>query len=69
MKLAFALIVIGLAGTLVMLGAAANVGNWSLYESPWPFVIGIPFFLVFLYGYYRLRTEVRRRNDERSHRS
>ena len=47
----------------------ANVGNWYLYESPWPFVIGIPFFLVFLYGYYRLRTEVRRRNDERSHRS
>ena len=65
MKLGIALLVIGLAGTVLMLGAAADVGNWDLYATPWPLVIGIAFFIVFLFGYYRVRKAVRRRNEER----
>ena len=68
MKLGITLLVIGLAGTLAMFGAAINVGDWYLYSSVWPLIAGVAFFMVFLYGYYRFRKAVRKRNAERNRR-
>ncbi len=65
MKLAITLLLVGLAGTVLMLGAAVNIGNWDLYTTPWPLAVGIAFFMVFLYGYYRFRRALRKRNAER----
>jgi lipoprotein signal peptidase len=62
MKLGIALAVIGLAGTVLFLAGAANVGNWGLYAgNPWWLVIGGAFFIVFLIGYYRFRKAIRKR--------
>ncbi len=41
MKLGIILLVIGLAGTVLFLMAAAEIGNWGLYQgNPWALVAG-----------------------------
>ncbi len=69
MKLGIVLSLIGLAGTLFFLGAAANVGDWDLYaDTPWLLAAGAVFFIVFLFGWFRVRKALRRRSEERSRR-
>ncbi len=68
MKLGVVLFVVGLAGTLLMLGAATDVGNWYLYGDPWTLITGVAFFIVFLFGYYRVRKILRKRNADRERR-
>ena len=66
MKLGIVLSLIGLAGTLFFLGAAANVADWGLYaDAPWLLPVGAVFFIVFLFGWFRFRKALRRRNEDR----
>ena len=66
MKLGITLVVIGLAGTILFFMAAVDIGNWYLYiSSPWPFIGGIFFFIVFLIGMYFFRKAMRRIGQER----
>ena len=47
-------------------GAAANVADWGLYaDAPWLLPAGAVFFIVFLFGWFRFRKALRRRNEER----
>jgi uncharacterized membrane protein len=69
MKLGITLLIIGLAGTVLFLGAAAQVGNWDLYSSsPWPIVAGLVFFVVFLIGLYYFKKAMRKIGQERHRR-
>jgi membrane protein implicated in regulation of membrane protease activity len=68
-RLGIVLLVIGLAGTVLFFMAAADVGNWSLYQnSPWPFVGGLVFFIVFLVGLHFFRKAMRKIGEERHRR-
>ncbi|MBN1176967.1 MAG: hypothetical protein JXA51_04730 [Dehalococcoidales bacterium] len=69
MKLGIVLLVIGLAGTVLFLAAAVEVGNWSLYQnSPWTLVAGGAFFVIFIVGLYRFRKVMRKIGEERRRR-
>ncbi|OGO07280.1 MAG: hypothetical protein A2Y92_00635 [Chloroflexi bacterium RBG_13_57_8] len=64
MKLGITLLIIGLAGTVLFLAGAVEIGNAELYgSSPWPLVGGIIFFIVFLIGLYRFRKVVRKKSQ------
>jgi len=67
MRLGIALAVIGFVGTLVFLAGAADVSNWSVYTGhPWVLAVGGVCFIVFLFGMYRFRKELKiRREAER----
>lgn len=65
MKLGIALLVIGLAGIVLFLLAAVEIGNADLYSSsPWPLVGGFVFFVIFLVGLYRFRKAMRKIGQE-----
>ena len=69
MKLGIILLVIGLAGTILFLMAAVEIGNWSLYQAnPWTLVAGLVFFIVFLIGLYRFRKAMRKMGQEQHRR-
>jgi hypothetical protein len=65
MKLGIVLLVIGLAGMLLMFMPAVEISNIDIYTNPWITIIGIAFFIIFLFGIYRFRKAMRRRGEDR----
>jgi protein-S-isoprenylcysteine O-methyltransferase Ste14 len=65
MKLGIVMLVIGFAGMLLMFLPAVEISNIDIYTNPWITVIGIVFFIMFLFGLYRFRKEMRRRGEDR----
>ncbi len=56
MRLGIVLAVIGFAGVLVTLsGFAIFPVALELAETPWPFIAGVGFFIIFALGMYRVR--------------
>jgi hypothetical protein len=69
LKLGIALVIIGLAGVVLFLMAAVEVGNWGLYQdNPWPLVAGFIFFIIFLIGMHRFQKAMRKIREERHQR-
>jgi LPXTG-motif cell wall-anchored protein len=65
MKLGITLLIIGLAGTVLFLISAVEIGNAGLYNSnPWLLVAGLVFFVIFLIGLYRFRKAMRKIGED-----
>jgi protein-S-isoprenylcysteine O-methyltransferase Ste14 len=59
------MLVIGFLGMLLMFLPAVEISNVDIYANPWILVIGIVFFIIFLFGLYRFRRAMRRKSEER----
>ena len=65
-KLGVTLAAVGLAGTLIFLAGAADVGNWDLYNgNPWILGVGGACFAVFVFGMYLIRKEINKRRKSK----
>lgn len=63
MKLGIIMLVIGFLGTLFMFLPAVEFANADIYSNPWVLVIGIVFFIIFVFGLYRFRKAMRRAGE------
>lgn len=68
MKLGTVMLVIGLLGTLFMFLPAVELANADIYSNPWVLAGDIVFFIIFLFGLFRLRKTIRHMSEERYHR-
>ena len=65
MKLGIIIGVIGFLGMLLVFLPAVEMSNVDIYTNPWITVIGIVFFIMFLFGLFSFRQAMRRRGEER----
>ena len=65
MKLGILMLVLGFLGMLLMFLPAVEISNIDIYINPWILVIGIVFFIIFLFGLFRFRKAIRRRSEDR----